>query len=66
MKRLGCPKDCPDRQVGCHSNCPNYAELVKANEQRKAAQFRENQINVAVSQVQYHGLKHSMKRRNTK
>lgn len=66
MNTKSCSRDCPERRMGCHAGCPNYAEMVRANEQRKAAERRENAVNVAASQIQYYGLKQSMKRRHIK
>ena len=64
MSTFYCPKDCPKRQVGCHSGCPDYNKLVEMNRQRNEARRKENEIRVAVSNVQYHGLKKSKKEKN--
>lgn len=35
-------KNCPDREVGCHSTCGRYAEFVAWNEERKKARDLDN------------------------
>lgn len=32
MGAISCCKNCPDRRVGCHTDCKTYAEAVADNE----------------------------------
>ena len=32
MGTINCCKNCPDRRVGCHTDCKIYAEAVADNE----------------------------------
>lgn len=59
-----CPKDCPERKVGCHADCPKYIGKSKAYKEEKAARQKHNNNRAAVSNVQYYGLCLSKKRRN--
>ena len=35
-------KDCPDRHIGCHSDCDKYINYRKELEQLKEQQYKEN------------------------
>ena len=37
-------KDCPDRQIGCHSTCEKYIEFKKENDKLRKERFIQNQI----------------------
>lgn len=36
-----CPPGCPKRRPACQSSCPRYAKYHELNEERKAAERRE-------------------------
>ena len=38
-----CIRDCPDRKIGCHSNCQKYIEWKNAYNQKKFAIKQYNQ-----------------------
>jgi hypothetical protein len=38
----GC-KDCPDREVGCHSKCKRYKDFKKECEKRSEARRKDQQ-----------------------
>lgn len=37
-----CPPGCPERRPACQSGCPRYAMYYELNEERKAAERRDN------------------------
>ena len=37
-------KNCQDRQIGCHINCPRYEEYRQQNEMIKRRKWEEQQV----------------------
>ena len=65
MKKAPC-KDCPNRQVGCHSTCEKYIEYKKESDrirEEKHAQNELKQFDRERSQQRYKRLRNSKKRR---
>lgn len=38
-------KDCPDRQVGCHSTCEKYIEFKKEADEQRQERIARSEIN---------------------
>lgn len=52
-------KDCPDREVGCHSKCSRYLNWKEQNEATKRAKALEREAN----SYMYENIKRSLKKR---
>lgn len=54
VKDWPCTPDCPKRQPGCHSKCPDYAKAKEINDAKKAkikaARAAEHDINGYMTQ----------------
>lgn len=57
---------CPDRQVGCHSECEKYRAYVKANEARRDADKASRQAREYFAEAKqknyFYSVKHHPRR----
>lgn len=59
MIKIAPCKDCPDREVGCHSKCARYLSWKEQNEAAKRAKALEYDAD----SYMFESIKRSLKRR---
>lgn len=65
MNRPSSPcKDCPDRHMGCHSECEGYKNYEKENEEYKAQ--KRQALKEAYGSIDYVSILKNKKKKNKK
>lgn len=62
MPKAPC-KDCPDRQVGCHSTCEKYIEFKKEADEQRLKRIEQGNINQYMREASERRYKHLKNRK---
>ena len=64
-ERMGCPNECPDRVIGCHSTCERYKTYREYLDKINRARLAENDANAYfdLRRLKYRGVMAFIKRR---
>ena len=71
MKRPAppCGKNCPNRHVGCHGECPPYMSYEAENHKCREERRKKQQTSDAINQIKNHCIRsvtHSMVKDGTR
>ena len=47
-------KNCPDREIGCHSKCNKYSEFRKKRDEELDRKRKEDDVAYAIATGMYH------------